>query len=370
MKRLSRVVLPLVLMAMFLSGCGKTPAQETTPKPAAVPQAQPAAPQPAQNATAKPAGEPVKVRVGNLRSASDAGIYVAVEQGYFKEQGIEIEFTPFDSAAKMIAPLGAGQLDVGGGAFSAGLLNAISRGINLRIVADKGRNPKGFGYQALLVSKQNADKLRQPADFKGKKLALPSLGISTEAAWNHWLKAGGLTTKDVELVEMPFPDMGAGLSNGAIDAAISIEPFVTVAATKDMGVILQRQEVFYPEQQVAVLMFSEQFAQRRDVAERFVLAYVKALRDYNDAFRNKDPQKREKVIQILMKSTTLKDRAQYDKVVMPGLDPNGGVSRKAMEEDQEYFLWSKAQEKPVNFDKVIDPSFVQKAVAQLGEYKD
>jgi ABC-type nitrate/sulfonate/bicarbonate transport system substrate-binding protein len=71
-------------------------------------------------------GEPAQaqlktVNVGIANTSSDIGFFIADKKGYFKEQGIEVKTTPFASAALMVAPLGAGQLDVGGGTVAAGL---------------------------------------------------------------------------------------------------------------------------------------------------------------------------------------------------------------------------------------------------------
>jgi NitT/TauT family transport system substrate-binding protein len=63
-----------------------------------------------------------KVSIGVVNSSSDVGLFIADAKGYFKEENIEASFNTFDSAAKMIAPHAAGQLDVGGGAASSGLV--------------------------------------------------------------------------------------------------------------------------------------------------------------------------------------------------------------------------------------------------------
>src|SRR2546422_5554215 len=81
---------------------------------------------------------PSTLRVGVVASVSDAGFFVPVERGYFAEQGLAVEFVPFRSAADMIAPLGVGQLDIGGGAGWARPLHPPGPGIGLPIVADKG----------------------------------------------------------------------------------------------------------------------------------------------------------------------------------------------------------------------------------------
>ena len=83
--------------------------------------------------------------------------FIADKKGYFKAEGLAATMTSFASAAKMIAPLGTGQLDVGGGTVAAGLYNAVERGINIKIVADKASIKDGYEYSTLLVRKDLAD---------------------------------------------------------------------------------------------------------------------------------------------------------------------------------------------------------------------
>src|SRR6202047_1975775 len=80
------------------------------------------------------AAEAAQVRIGIARTMSDVGYYVADAMGYFRDEGIEVTMTPFNSAAQMMAPLGVGDLDVGGGTVSAGFYNSIGRGIATQIV--------------------------------------------------------------------------------------------------------------------------------------------------------------------------------------------------------------------------------------------
>ena len=72
----------------------------------------------------------------------------------------------------MIAPLGVGDLDVGGGGPSAGLYNAAERKVNVKVVADKGSMPPGYGYFSMLVRKDlvTSGKVKTIADFKGLKV--------------------------------------------------------------------------------------------------------------------------------------------------------------------------------------------------------
>src|SRR5712692_9938631 len=175
------------------------------------------------------AAEATTVRVGTSNSSSDVAFFIADKKGYFKQEGLSITLTPFDSAARMVAPLGADQLDVGGGAPSAGLYNAVARGINIKIVADKGSSPPGYGYNPLLVRKDLVDsgKFKNFKDLKGLKVAAAAMGTSPDAILNEALKKGGLKYSDVEVVYMGFPQHVLALQNGEIGRAHVLTP-VTV----------------------------------------------------------------------------------------------------------------------------------------------
>ncbi len=313
---------------------------------------------------------PAKVVVGQVGGISDAALFIAKEKGFFEEQAIDVEFQRFDSAAIMVAPLGTGQLDVGAGSPSAGLLNAIARDVPLRIVADKGNMNPGHGYEAMVVRKDLADKIKGPADLRGKKIALSQRNISPEVTLDTYLQKAGMSVNDVNIVTMSFADMRNALANGSIDMAVPIEPFVTQIAQSGVGVILQRDDVVVPKHQVAVILYGPKFVEQKpDVARRFMLAYIKGARLYNDAFEKKDPVKRKDVIDILVKSTTVKDATLYDKMVMPGLDPNGRVNVESLAEEQDWFLKKGSQKAQVDLKKVVDTQYIDWAVQKLGPYK-
>src|SRR5437016_5944558 len=108
-------------------------------------------------AVSSPAPAADQVKIGISRTLSDAGYYIADALGFFREEGIEVSIVGFNSAAQMIAPLGTGELEVGGGTVSAGLYNAVGRGIRIRIVADQASIKPGYGFSSLLVRKDLID---------------------------------------------------------------------------------------------------------------------------------------------------------------------------------------------------------------------
>src|SRR6202011_1895743 len=156
--------------------------------------------------------------------------------GFFRDEGIEVTLTEFKSAAQMIAPLGTGELDVGGGTVSAGLYNAVARGINLKVGADQASMKPGYGYSSLMVRRDLVDSGRYQgfADLKGLKVAIGAPGTGTASALNETLKQGGLKYSDVEVVYLGFPEHLPAYRNKAIDASITNEPTTTRAV--DEGV--------------------------------------------------------------------------------------------------------------------------------------
>jgi NitT/TauT family transport system substrate-binding protein len=312
------------------------------------------------------------VKVGLAYTASDAGLLIAMERGHYREQALDVEFEKIESAANLLPPLGAAQVDVGGNALTPGYLNAWARGVRIRIVADKGHNGPGFNYQGIVVRKELYDSgaVRGPADLKGRRLALPSFGSAGESAIDRFMQQGGLRARDLDIAQLPFPEMPGALAGGQIDAAHSTEPFITRMAADGIGVILAREHDYHPNHQSAVLYYSEPFAaERADVARRFMVAYLKAVREYNDAFRKNDPALRPEMINILVKYTTVKDPALYERMQLAGLNPDGEVNVESLRADNEYWLANNYQEAPVQVTDMIDHSFAQHARQQLGPYR-
>ncbi|MDQ3924722.1 MAG: ABC transporter substrate-binding protein, partial [Actinomycetota bacterium] len=176
-------------------------------------------------------GELATVRVGTAQSASDAAIYIADEKGYFEEQGIQLELIPFRSAAETVPSLGSGDLDVAGGSPSAGMYNAVARGLDLKNVADKGSHPPGQGYSALLVREDLVDsgQFNGFEDLNGLTIGIAAEGTSSEIDAVVPLREAGLTLNDVQPEYLAFPDHVSALENGSIDASSTTEPSVTQA---------------------------------------------------------------------------------------------------------------------------------------------
>ena len=317
------------------------------------------------------AQELLEVPIGAAPTMSTVGIFLAKEKGYFKEQGIEAVINPFKaSGAKMVPFLATGQLYVGGGNINAGMYNAIAQSIDIKIVADKGTVAPKHGYLALLVRKDHVDSGRYKSykDLKGMTMAVTAKGVSQEIATEKYLKSVGLSLKDIKLVNLGYSDMNIALANKSIDATVQIEPFVAAAVKNDIAVRVAGDDEVYPNQQSAVIFMSPVFIKKYPKqAQGFVTAYVKGLRDYNNAF-GKGIGKKE-VIDVLTKYTRIKDRSVYDSVVPVGLHPNGDLNVESLKSDAKWFYDKGYLKKVPDIDSIVDLSMVNNALKSLGPYQ-
>lgn len=313
------------------------------------------------------------VKVGNNGVVSDAVFYIAHERGLFAKQNIKVELVKFDAGPQMIAPLGTGQIDVGAGAASVGLVNAVARGINIKIVADKGSTPPGYEYFPMLVRKDLVDsgRVKTFADFKGLKVAEGGQGGAQGSTLNEALKKGGLTHKDVEHVYMGYPQHVPALVNGSVDISVTAEPSATQALETGKVVKFPDQRV-YPNQQAAVLLFGGDFIQkRREVAQRFMIAYVEAARYYNGALKDGAfaGKNADDLIKLLIANTNVKDAAIYRKMVPNGINPDGRLNLDSLAKDYAFYREMGYVERPVDIAAMTDTSFVDHALKILGPYE-
>ena len=315
-----------------------------------------------------------RVKVGTAGLVSDAPLFIAQARGFYKEQNLEVEFINLESGSKMIAPLGTGEIDAGAGAPAAALYNAVLRGIEIRAVADKGKLTPGYGYNPLLVRKElmTSGKVKTYKDLKGLRFASAATGAAGDATLNAALKLGGMKFSDLKLQIIPFPSMVPAFGNNAIDAAIVSEPIATVAIKAGVAQMLASSDKFYPNQQIAVLFYGNKFIENRpDVAKRFMIAYVKAVRFYYDALKDghfAGPNAKA-VISILQQYSNVKDPDTYAAMIPAGIDPDAFLNIQSMDKDIAFWQDLKLIEGPIKAIQAIDTQFVENAVKVLGHYR-
>jgi len=212
---------------------------------------------------------------------------------------------------------------------------------------------------------------RQPwtgyQDLKGFKVGLSSLGTLSEYAFDLMLARGGLQPDDVEMVPLAFPDMAVAFSNKAIDAGMFNEPWAT--QLEDAGVI---KKVVYtddvdPNGNVSGVEYSETFARNTPAARNYMVAYLRGVRDYWDAYDGR--RDFQIIVDVQKKFTPLKDERLIRKVPPTGMKPDGYLNLEKMAIYQDWFIEKGLVTQKVDLSQVVDHSFLDYANSILGPYQ-
>lgn len=305
-----------------------------------------------------------KIRVVHVPVLIFAPLYVAIERGYFAQQGIEVELIGTPGGASSFVVLASGRAEVVIGGLGASLFNAAARGLDFKVVGPVHMEKPPVSTP-LVVSKKayESGEIRSVADLRGKKVSVNVIGSATEFWLHSALLRGGLTIDDVQVVAVNFPEVPAALANGAIAAGLLGEPLATLA--EDQGQIVRLSEDFVNGVQVTAVYYSGAFIREHPKeAAGFMVAWLRASRDlYGDGYRRDD------IARIVEKYTGV-PAAVVKKARPPFHEPDGKMNLNDFKRLQEFFRkrGELTYEKPLDPTVYIDTSFVRQALAMIGPF--
>jgi NitT/TauT family transport system substrate-binding protein len=308
------------------------------------------------------------IRFGSYGGATDAGLYLADEYGFFKKAGLVVTYQRVQSVPTLMTALATNQLEVLGLSLNPSIFASVEQGINLRIVGDKQSLRPGFSTSRVII--RSGDLKPTEAEtvrwLKGKAIASPSRSSIGTYLVRELLNKHGIGFSDVRIVELGFSNMLVALNTGAVDAAFILDPFLSQAVQSGAAKVVSDLTEFVPTGgSIVPLMYSETFTKNHDLAQAFMNAYVQGVRIYNDAYlKNRD---KERVIEVIAKRSAV--RPEIIRNGYPfGLDPNQRLDIQFFNKIQTYFVENKFLRKPANLENVVDSSFANAAVTELGEY--
>jgi NitT/TauT family transport system substrate-binding protein len=318
------------------------------------------------------------VRVGTIPLMIFAPLFVADVRGYFAEEGIQLELTTTPGGAEPLAPLARDELDVVMGGTGAGFFNYAARNIevegdpNFRIVSVAHiERPPLTTPLVVAASRFESGEITSVADLEGARVSINAAGAGTEFWLYRALEEGGLSMDDIELVAVAFGDVPAALNSEAedrIDAAMLGEPIT--ANVEAAGLIARLSSDFLEDFQGTFIYMSNSFVtEDRDVAVRFMKAFLRGARDLQDPAT----WEAEDVVAHLSEATLGFNADLLDTFAFPYFDPNGTVSVEDIDLMQQYFLdkeGSLAYDEPLVIEDLIDTSISADAVAEIGEYEE
>ncbi|MFU8877817.1 MAG: ABC transporter substrate-binding protein, partial [Wenzhouxiangellaceae bacterium] len=210
----------------------------------------------------------------------DVPTMVAEERGFFADHDIQAEVTHQASGVLSMAKLRAGEADFALMALTPFVIDRL---------ADE--NPGGPDDPVILASLVHSTGLmqivarddsgiRQPADFRGRRIAVER-GTNSEFVWWLFEQYHGIARASIELVDLSFAEMSDALMAGRIDAAVLVEPRVSKLTARlnedsQSGAVRFRVDNIYVSKWI--LVTTRRTAQeRRELCRRMLSAYRKAI---------------------------------------------------------------------------------------------
>lgn len=310
-------------------------------------------------------GELTSITVGNIPVLIFAPVMIALDKGYFAEQGLDVQLEPLAGGADMVALTANGDFDIGIGGTGPAFFNAIDRGIDLKIIAPLHfeRPPQAT---PLVVSRERFEsgELTEVSDLEGLNVAVNARG-ATEYWLDQALRTDGLTIEDIELQTLGFSDIPAALESGALDGAMLGEPLATRAVQQGLVTILA--DDFISDFQPTFVWVNPQFAeQNRELVVGFLVAYLRASRDMIGDDWDSDEN-----LAILEEYTTVAPDLTRE-ASRSYWEPNGEINAQDLDALQTFF----AERGLLEYDEMIDPediidrSYVEEALEEIGRYDE
>lgn len=169
--------------------------------------------------------EKTTLNVGLLPVPEGVPLYIAIQQGLFKAEGLKVTPQFIQTGAAAVPLLRSGKLDISLTNYVASLLAQEQSGgaVKWKFVADAYQGEKG----AFVVGVGAESSIKSAQDLTGKKIAVPGLKSIATLSVSASLRAEGIADESVEYVEMAFPQMLPALEAGRVDAAWLAEPFIS-----------------------------------------------------------------------------------------------------------------------------------------------
>jgi NitT/TauT family transport system substrate-binding protein len=309
--------------------------------------------------------DPITIAI--VPSLPGGSTYIAADKGYFRDAGLDVVVQRIDSTGKAVAILAANHVQVMLGGINAGFYNALGQGLPLVLALEAGSTPT---YHQVLVRPDLKDKIKTPADLKGRTVALSSVGSTSMYEMSEILASAGLTLKDIDGKHLSFSQMAAAMTNGAIDAAFEVAPFTQRMIEQKIGVPWINPEQYIrtlPMTNIAYIANRDWVKANPDAARKLFVALARAGRDYCQAYHH-GPNRGE-VMDIMLREHIATDRGLLDRMDWQARTTDGEFNVASLVDMQSFFKNAGIIDKTAPADRMVDPSFAKAVAKELGPFK-
>jgi NitT/TauT family transport system substrate-binding protein len=215
---------------------------------------------------------------GTIRAAAPTWtgygiLYIADRKGFWKEQGLKVDFTIVEDVVQRFNAVTGGQLEVTTVSADS-LAQAVAQGVP---IVDVLPTDTSAGADGILAKKE----IGSVKALKGKTVAVQQ-GTASEWFLVAVLAKNGMSLGDVTIRNMTAGDAGAAFVAGHLDAAVTWEPWLSRAKQTPFGHVLA-SSADYPDVIIDTVAISRTFAQKYpDTVKDLLRGYFAALRWFNE----------------------------------------------------------------------------------------
>ena len=303
-------------------------------------------------------GEVDVVRVARSTLLSNAPMAIGDLEGYFADEGIRLQLVDVPSRTTQALPgLEEGDIDVLSAVLTVALINAVNAGADFRIVADRGYLEPGgceplgiIGRKSLFEGKAVTAEL-----LRGRKISTNAVGASGFFA-SKFLESYGLTLSDLDVVRLPPNVEPQALDDGSVDIVTRGDPQMHALLVRGHRLIGGAMSAA-PRNHLAVLVYGPTLLSDHELGVRFMRAYLRAVRRYNQGATPRNVAIVSRGLGI--DSTSLRDMCWSTS------RPDGSIDRTSI---MNYLQWAVGRgllEQVIDPDRLVDPSFAVEADAGL-----
>ncbi|WP_033295336.1 ABC transporter substrate-binding protein [Amycolatopsis jejuensis] len=170
--------------------------------------------------------EKAKIKVSIMPTIDVAPFHLAVQNGYFKNEGLEVEAVDAASGDASLTKLIAGEVDIAYASYTPFFIAKSKGSADIKLVADaSSAGPKSTE----IVAMPNSN-VKNVHDLAGKKIAITATNTICDTLTKSVMRDNGVDYSGVKWVSVSFPQIGAAVKRGDVDAGFLTEPFITASA--------------------------------------------------------------------------------------------------------------------------------------------
>jgi NitT/TauT family transport system substrate-binding protein len=231
-------------------------------------------------ASAQTGGRPATIKLGVITVEAAAEAFYAVDMGFFKKQGLDVDLQIMQNGAAIAAAVTGGSLDAGF-ADTVSISNAHARGLPLIYLAPAMLNSYAAPTLAILVN--GAGPIRGPKDLNGKTVAVNGINNITMLPVEAWIDKNGGDSKTVKWIEIPIFQANDAVSAGKVDATVTGEPFITFGEDKGLRALFMDKNAIAPRYVLSGYFTTKEWAAKNPALAAKFIAAIKETAQWANA---------------------------------------------------------------------------------------